>query len=110
MMKEGSEKESISRLKEDLKRIEDIYETEAPPSFQLMNTLNEFKAERKKASKRELAAFLITALIILALYTTIVFNMSTAFIWIQVVALIVIPVIFIAEKKRRNKLEEVTKF
>jgi Flp pilus assembly protein TadB len=109
-MKESNESEWISTLMEDLQSIEEIHEPEIPEQYQLMNTLNELKAKRKAAFKRELAVFLITALMILTLYATIAFKMTTIFIWIQVLALIFIPIIFIAEAKRRRKQERVTMF
>jgi Family of unknown function (DUF5345) len=107
MMKETNEKEWMTCLKEDLQKVEEMHDINAPQQYQLMRTLQEFKLERKKAYKREFILFLFTALIILASYATIAFKMTTVFIWIQGLVILVIPFIFLAEKKHRNKRKEV---
>jgi Family of unknown function (DUF5345) len=111
MMKEKThENEWISYLNDDLQKVEEMHEIEVPQHAQLMSTLHEFKLERQKAFRREFIAFILTALIILVSYGTIAFKMTTVFIWIQGLALIIIPISFIAEKKRRSKQNEVTIF
>lgn len=107
-MKETNESEWISKLMDDLQEVEDIHEMEVPQQHHLMNTLTKFKTERKKAYRRELITFLITAFIILVSYAAIAFKMTTVFIWIQGLTILFIPFIFMAEKKRRNKRKEVT--
>lgn len=110
-MKEKNEDEWISHLVEDLQKVEVMQEPEIPEAYQLMHSLTKFKAERKKAYKREMVAFLVTALLILISYSTIALKMMTVFIWIQGSALLLIPIIFMLEKKRRRKLRnEVTMF
>ncbi|MBO1512650.1 YxlC family protein [Metabacillus bambusae] len=110
-MKENNEDEWISHLVKDLQKVEEMQETEIPEAYQLMHSLTKFKAERKKAYKREMVAFLVTALLILISYSTIAFKMMTVFIWIQGFALLLIPIIFMLEKKRRRKQRnEVTMF
>jgi uncharacterized membrane protein len=110
-MKENNEDEWISHLVEDLQKVETMQEVEIPEADQLMHSLMTFKAERKKAYKREMIAFLVTALLILISYSTIAFKMITVFIWIQGFALLLIPIIFMLEKKRRMKRRnEVTMF
>lgn len=107
-MKENHENEWMSKLMEDLQKVEGIPGVEVPEQEELMNTLTRFKEERKKAYRREFMMFFMTALIILASYAAIAFNMTAVFIWIQGLALLFIPLIFLAEKKRRNKRKEVT--
>jgi Flp pilus assembly protein TadB len=110
-MKEKNEDEWICHLVEDLQKVEAMQEPEIPEAYQLMHSLTKFKAERKKAYKREMVAFLVTALLILIFYSTIAFKMMTVFIWIQGFAMLLIPIIFMLEKKRRRKLRnEVTMF
>lgn len=109
-MKETNENDWITLLKEDLQKVEEMHEIDVPQQVQLMSTLQEFKMERKKASQREFILFLLTALIILVSYATIALKMTTLFIWIQGFAIIVIPFIFLAEKKHRTKQKEVMKF
>lgn len=108
----NTEEESkwVNHLKEDLHKVEIIHDREAPPQYYLLNTLNEYKTERKIAFRRELIAFIIIALIILAFYFTIALKLATLFLWIQGIALFFIPATIIAEKKRRKNREEVTMF
>lgn len=103
----NNEDEQLKRLKTDLEKLESVHEPEVPQTFQLMKKLNEFKGQRKKAWKRELFAFIAIALIILSSYSVIVFRSPEIFVWIQVAAMITVPVIYSAEKKRRSALGEV---
>lgn len=106
----SEENKWVDHLKEDLRKVEIIHDREAPSQYHLLNTLNVYKAERKIAFRRELIAFICIALIILTFYFTIALKLSTLFLWIQGIALLFIPVIIIAENRRRKKREEVTMF
>lgn len=106
-MKESNE--WTEQLKAELNKIEDMQDVEVPEQYQLMNVLHDYKARRQKAFKREIAAFLVTAIVILSMFVMISMKITTAFLWIQVLALLFIPIIFLAEKKRRSKQDEVTK-
>lgn len=106
-MKEGKENEWMNQFKSDLKKLEDAYETKIPQKYELMNALTDFKRQRKRAWKRELAAFIFTALTILATYFVIAFKMPAVFLWVQVLTLITVPFIYSAEKKRRRGISEV---
>ncbi|HEY4553918.1 MAG TPA: YxlC family protein [Bacillaceae bacterium] len=102
-MKDNKEQEWLDQFKKDLEKVDRTYEPAVPSQFQLLNTLNEFKAERKRAFKRELIAFLVTALLILAAYMVVVFKLPPVFLWVQGFTLLMIPVIFFAERKRIRK-------
>ncbi|RWR09646.1 YxlC family protein [Siminovitchia fortis] len=106
-MKEGNEKEWVEQLMSDMKRLEDAHQAKVPQQYELMNALSEFKSRRKKAWKRELAIFIFTALTILAAYFVVSLRMPTVFLWGQILAIIMIPFIYAAEKKRRRSSNEV---
>ncbi|ALC82855.1 MULTISPECIES: DUF5345 family protein [Bacillus] len=106
-MKES--KEWTEQFKSELNKLEDMQEVEVPEQYQLMNVLQEYKARRQKTFKREIVAFLLTAILVLAMLVLISLKVTTAFLWIQGLALFFIPIIFLAEKKRRSKQDEVTK-
>ena len=106
-MKEGNEKEWIDRLMHDMKKLEDVHQAEVPRQYELMYTLTQFKRQRKKAWMRELAIFIFTALIILATYFVVSLRVPVVFLWVQIIAIIAIPIIYTAEKKRRRSLSEV---
>lgn len=106
-MKESKENEWIERLMNDMKKLEDAHQAEVPQKYELMDTLAEFKRQRKKAWKRELAIFIFTALTILATYFVVSLKMPAFFLWVQVMAIITIPIIYAAERKRRRSLNEV---
>ncbi|VEF47254.1 sigmaY antisigma factor [Bacillus freudenreichii] len=106
-MKEGKENEWIEPLMNDLRKLEETQQAEVPQQSELMDTLAEFKRKRKKAWKRELAIFIFTALTILATYFVVSLKMPAVFLWVQVLAIITIPIIYAAEKKRRRSLNEV---
>lgn len=101
-MKKNNENEWLDSFKNDLKKLEDMYEPNVPQQIQLMGTLKQFKAERKKAFRRELAAFLVTALFVIASYAVIAFKLTIVFIWVQGLALFFVPIIFFAERRRRK--------
>ncbi|MDQ0228189.1 DUF5345 family protein [Metabacillus niabensis] len=107
-MKGRNDEELIFDLKQSLKDVETVYEVEIPEHFQLMNTLIEYKKERKRAQRRELIIFIFTAIIILAFYMTLAFKLTSVFMLLQIFTLCFMPIAFIFERKRRNKREEVS--
>ncbi|GIN94044.1 YxlC family protein [Siminovitchia terrae] len=107
-MKEGNEKEWVKRLMNDMKKLENAHQAKVPQQHELMNVLTEFKNQRKKAWKRELTIFILTALTILATYFVVSLKMPAVFLWVQILAIITIPFIYVAERKRRKGLNEVS--
>lgn len=99
----SNDQDWLNQFKSDMKKLDDSYVPKVPDQGQLMSTLSKFKAERKRAFKRELALFLLTAFIILTSYIMIALKLTTLFIWIQGLVLLAIPTIIIAEKKRVKK-------
>ncbi|MBS4200992.1 YxlC family protein [Bacillus sp. FJAT-49732] len=106
-MKNHNEGEWQNRFKKDMAKMEDVYEPAIPEQYQLLNTLNEFKIKRKKAFIRELILFIATAFAILTSYIVFTFKMPPIFLWVQGLAFVFIPIILIAESRRRNKRDGV---
>ncbi|MCJ7842713.1 DUF5345 family protein [Lederbergia sp. NSJ-179] len=107
-MKDSQEQEWLTQFKKDLEKLEKTFEAKVPEQTQLMNVLQEFKRKRKRAFKRELTSFLITALLILISYSLLALKITSVFIWVQGLAIGAIPVILIAERKRSKKQVGVT--
>lgn len=107
-MKAGEEKEWIDRFVNDIKKLENVHQPEVPHQYELMNALTDFKRQRKKAWRHELAIFVFTALTILASYFVVSLKMPAVFLWVQILAIILVPLIYAAEKKRRRSLNEVS--
>jgi len=101
-VKENNENEWIKSLMKDLEKLEDVHEPKVPEPYQFLEQIHEYKEQRKKEWKRELAAFIFTALAILISYFVISYKMPLVFLWIQVLAIVTIPIIYSAEKKRRS--------
>jgi len=101
------EEEWLNRFKKDMEKLEDVYEPAIPEQFRLLNILNDFKERRKKAFKRELFLFFVAAFAILTSYIVFIFKMPPVFLWVQGLAFVFIPIILIAESKRKNKEDEV---
>ncbi|MBS4218585.1 YxlC family protein [Bacillus sp. FJAT-49711] len=102
-MKKDNEGEWLNRFKKDMDVLDDVYEPKVPQQFQVLNTLNEFKARQKKAFKRELVTFLVTAFIILSSYIVFSLKMPPIFSWVQGLAFVFLPTILIAESRRKKK-------
>ncbi|MBW8350096.1 DUF5345 family protein [Bacillus sp. IITD106] len=102
-MKNHNEDEWLNRFKKDMEKLEDVFEPAVPERYQLLNTLNEFKAQRKRAFIRELMVFLATAFVILTSYIVFTFKMPPVFLWVQGFAFVFIPIMLIAESKRKSK-------
>lgn len=106
-MNKNNGNEWMKDLMKDLKKIEDIHEPNVPEPYQFVEQIREYKKQRKRAWKRELAAFIFTALAILTTYFVVSFKVPAVFLWIQVLAIIAVPFIYSAEKKRRSQTNEV---
>ncbi|MDA7025243.1 YxlC family protein [Bacillus sp. CLL-7-23] len=104
-MKERDEKETISHLKQELKKIDDIFEPASPPQFELDQRLALFKKERKRAVQKELLCFIMSAFVILSVYITISIRVPVIFLTVQGVAFVLLPVLLLLKKKWCRKIE-----
>ncbi|WP_062108081.1 YxlC family protein [Bacillus niameyensis] len=102
----NNDQEWIDQFKRDMKKLDDSHTPKIPDQWQLMNTLNEFKVKHKRAFKRELALFLLTALVILTSYMVFALKLPSSFIWIQGLALLATPTIYFAEKRKKKRVSE----
>ncbi|GIN56205.1 YxlC family protein [Lederbergia ruris] len=107
-MKDSQEQEWLSQFKQDLEKLEKPFEAKVPEQAHMVQVLQEFKIKRKRAFRRELLTFLVTALFILTSYSVLAFKLTPIFIWVQGLAIGAIPVILIAERKRSKKQDGVT--
>ncbi|KRG14038.1 hypothetical protein ACA29_06735 [Lederbergia galactosidilytica] len=107
-MKDSREQEWLSRFKQDLEKLEKPFEAKVPEQAHMIQVLQNFKTRRKRAFRRELIAFLITALFILTSYSVLAFKLTSIFIWMQGLLICGLPIMFIVEKKRRKKRDEVS--
>ncbi|WP_223068682.1 DUF5345 family protein [Paenibacillus caui] len=108
-MTERDEKEWLQRFTRDLEKLEELDTPQVPEARQLLHTLNQFKEARARASKRELIVFVAAALLILGSYALMVLKLEGGFLWIQSLALLFIPAIYLAERRRRRSRGEVTR-
>ncbi len=105
-MKEDQEK-WLADFRHDLEKLEKSYEPQIPNQHEIVRTLQQFKAKRKRAFTRELIIFIITAIFVLSTYMLLALKVTTLFIIIQVVAIWVIPIIVYVERRHRQKRERV---
>ncbi|KAA6451174.1 YxlC family protein [Bacillus swezeyi] len=99
-MNERDEKETVTHLKRELKKIDDTFVPPVPQQFELNQRLARFKQERKRALKKELLCFIVLALVILSVYLTISIQVPAVFVMVQGAALIVLPALAVIEKRR----------
>lgn len=99
---EREEKETISHLKQELKKIDAAFEPAPLHQFELNRQLARFKQERKRAMQKELLCFMVSAFVILSLYITISIQVPVLFLMVQGAALILLPALVMFEKKRRR--------
>ncbi|MED1740432.1 YxlC family protein [Bacillus swezeyi] len=104
-MNERDEKKTISHLKEELKKIDDIFEPAVPHQLELDQRLARFKKERKRAIQKELLCFIVLAFVILFVYIAISIRVPAIFLTVQGAAVVILPVLALFEKKRRRTVE-----
>ncbi|MBO0991788.1 YxlC family protein [Bacillus sp. SD088] len=109
-MKDSKEQEWLTQFKQDLEKLEKPFEAKVPEQGQILRVLEDFKIKRKRAFRRELAIFLITAIFILISYSMLALKLMPIFIWIQGMLIGGVPVMFIVERKRRKKQNEVSDY
>lgn len=106
-MKKHSEKDWEESFKADMKRLEDVHFVRIPTQIELLQEIEKFKQQRKKAFIRELFLFFVTAFLIFAFYAVIALKHTTIFVWIQIIVLFGFPVLLLIEHLRRNNRSEV---
>lgn len=95
----------LTTLHNDWKQLDELGSPPIPTNHQMQEQLQMAKAAKRKAFQKELGIFVITALILLAAFTTAMFQAPMLFFVIQVSALIVAPIIFYTLHKSRTKQE-----
>jgi hypothetical protein len=99
------DKDLLTTLQQDWKQLDELGSPSMPTAQKMQEQLHMAKTAKRKAFRKELGMFVITALILLAVFTTAMFQAPILFIVIQVSALIVAPIIFYTLHKSRTKQE-----
>ncbi|KMJ57329.1 hypothetical protein AB685_18200 [Bacillus sp. LL01] len=99
------ENDLLSKLHKDWKQLDELGSPPMPSAQQLQEQLQMAKTAKRKAFQKELGIFLITALLILAAFTTAMLQAPMLFIIIQASALVIAPIIYYLLQKNRSKQE-----
>lgn len=95
----------LSKLHKDWKQIDELGSPPIPTAHQMQEQLHMAKSAKRKAFQKELGVFVMTALILLAAFTTAMFQAPMLFFIIQVSALVLAPMIFYILQKSKAKQE-----
>lgn len=103
---ENHDKESdmLKVLKEDWENIDALAGTPKITQHEIHEQLHIYKFNRKRAFRKELSLFILTAIFILGLFITIIFKSMETILYIQVCAGFIGPAIFIFLTKRERKV------
>ncbi len=99
------EQELFTNLQKDWKQLDELGSPPIPTAQKLQEQLQVAKTAKRKAFHKELSIFVITALVILAVFTTATLQAPMLFIITQVSALVVAPIIYYTLHKNRTKQE-----
>lgn len=99
------DKDLLTRLNQDWKQLDQLGSPPIPTAHQMQEQLHLAKAAKRKAFQKELGMFVITALILLAVFTTVIFQAPKIFLIIQVSTLVLAPIIFYILQKSKAKQE-----
>lgn len=106
MENHNKENEIVKVLKEDWNKIEAIGGTPKITQQEIQEQLHAYKMNRKRAFKKELSLFILTAIFILTLLVTTIVKSVQAIIYIQVCACLIGPIVYVILSKREGKVEQ----
>ncbi|PMC40284.1 hypothetical protein CJ195_00815 [Bacillus sp. UMB0899] len=98
------ESDMLKVLKEDWENIDAIAGTPQITQHEIHEQLHSYKLKRKRAFRKELYLFILTAIFILGLFITIIFKSRETILFIQVCACLIGPVIYLFLTKREGKV------
>lgn len=98
-----SKDQLISQLKKDWQQLENISSHTIPDKASIIEQLAIAKAAKRKAFYKELALFIMIALLILTALTTIVFKAPFIFLWTQILSAAAAPMVYLVLNKRKAK-------
>lgn len=93
----------ISQLKNDWQQLDRLETPSAPSKTDLKEQLSLAKAMKRTTFYKELALFILLALLILTILTTVIYKMPLFFIWTQILTIVTGPIIFLILLKKKNK-------
>lgn len=93
----------ISQLKSDWQQLDQLGSQPVPNKNAIKEQLIIAKAEKRKAFYKELSLFIIFALFILTVLTTVIFKAPLLFLWAQILSLVAAPLIFLILNRRKKK-------
>lgn len=93
----------ISELQEDWRQLDDLYSPSSLPVHALKEQLEIVKINKRRAFYKELCFFILLALFILTIFTTLMFQAPFIFLRTQVAIVIIAPIIFLLLTKRKTK-------
>ncbi len=102
---DNKDKGLLTKLQKDWKQLDELGSPPIPTAHQMQEQLHMAKSAKRKAFQKELGMFVITALILLAAFTTVMFQAPIVFFVIQVSALVLAPIIFYFLQKSKAKQE-----
>ncbi|WP_039075064.1 YxlC family protein [Bacillus sp. MSP13] len=95
----NKEKRSV-HLKSELQKIDQCANANIPSQKELLDQLAQMKAERRKSLLKEVILFLFCALAMVSAAMLAFDQIPVVFVVLQVCALVVLPILIAAEKKR----------
>lgn len=102
----NKENEIVRELKEDWESLDMIAGTPQMTKHEVYAQLHVFKQNRKRAFRKELSLFILTAIFILSLFVATLLKSVQTLVYIQVIVAVIAPVIYVFLRKREGKVWE----
>ncbi|WP_154992097.1 YxlC family protein [Priestia megaterium] len=102
-MREENDNQPLHSLKKDWEQLESLASHERISLHAIQEQLLIQKQKQKKAFRKELCLFTLTALVILTVVATAILQIPALFIAIEVIGIIVAPLSFIVFHYKRKK-------
>ncbi|CAG9621374.1 YxlC family protein [Sutcliffiella rhizosphaerae] len=102
-MKNNDDKKLFTRLQKDWEQLDTLGEPPIPTAPQLKEQLQMAKIKQRKAFQKEFALFIVTALIILTTFTTVISKAPMIFVITQAIAFIAAPTFYFLLRKSKQE-------
>src|SRR5690606_5950312 len=102
----NKENEIVKVLKEDWESLDMIAGAPKMTKHEVYAQLHVFKQNRKRAFRKELTLFILTAIFILSLFVATVLKSVQTLVYMQVIVAVIAPVIYVLLRKRERKAWE----
>ncbi|MCL7746695.1 YxlC family protein [Halalkalibacter alkaliphilus] len=102
-MKRSEDQEHIRKLQQDWKQLDELGDRSSASFAEIKEQLAAYRVKQKQVFFKELIIFLATAVLILSVTLTSLFQAPVIFIVIQAGAVVVAPIIFFVLIRRKKR-------